>query len=146
MARRLSRHSSGSGSAIYENHKGYGDQVKALQRSAIRSVSHNNQGDITVCAHATDEFGNALDPELRELEDTLCCLAGSWRLARGDSKRREEIVQEYHAAVARLYELGWDGGIDWECELPRQLMPEEYLRRIGLRPDSPWWEHPTHIP
>ncbi len=102
-------------------------------------------GGITMCAHATDEFGNALDPELRKLEDTLCGIVGSWALAQ-DPRRQEELVQEYHAVVAKLYELGWDGGIDWECQLPRRLMPEEYLRRVGLRPDSPWWEHPTPAP
>ncbi len=80
-------------------------------------------------AHEIDEFGNPTDPVLRELEFHLCDLAGIWRTKWGSPQRQEEIVQEYHATMAKLYSLGWDGWLDMECKLPKRLMPEEYLRR-----------------
>jgi hypothetical protein len=80
-------------------------------------------------AHATDKSGYPLDPELRQLEFRLGDLAGLWRGAYGDQARQDDIVQEYSAILARLYDLGWDSELDVESELPDDLMPAEYLRR-----------------
>ena len=85
-----------------------------------------------MCAHKTDAVGYPLDPELRKLEFHLCGLAGDWRGSWGDSNRQAEIVREYHATMAKLYALGWDGILDIECELLDELMPEEYLRHRSV--------------
>ena len=82
-----------------------------------------------MCGHKVDEFGYPSDPKLRAREFHLCDLAGTWRASWGDPQRQEEIVREYHETVAELYSLGWDAGLDSECELPDRLMPTEYLRR-----------------
>lgn len=46
--------------------------------------------------------------------------------------RDEKWVTEYHQAYAQLREIGWDGGIDVDMELPDELMPEEYMQKILL--------------
>lgn len=80
--------------------------------------------------YQVDEFGYPIDPKLRNLEIHLCDLAGSWRGSWGNVHRQEEIRKEYHATMTKLYSLGWwDGTLDVECELPENLMPEEYVRR-----------------
>jgi len=85
--------------------------------------------------HATDDLGYPLDPELRSLQAYLGTLAGMWRHARrtNDHQRQHELVQAYHATLARLYELGWDDGLDIDAELPDRLMPEEYFHRAEQR-------------
>jgi hypothetical protein len=80
-------------------------------------------------AHEVDDIGLPLDPELRELEFHLGNLAAMWRGSKGMPERRREIVKEYHDTMAKLYSLGWDAILDIDCELPDELMPEEYLRR-----------------
>lgn len=82
-------------------------------------------------SHEVDEFGFPTDPELRRLEDRLGDLAGMWR-----GTYDEKVVQEYHATMARLYELGWNDVLDMESELPDSLMPEEYLRRWESQNDG----------
>lgn len=74
--------------------------------------------------HDVDNLGYPVDPELRQLESYLGELAARWR-----GTYREDIVQEYHATMSLLYELGWDAILDVESELPDELMPEQYLRR-----------------
>jgi hypothetical protein len=92
-------------------------------------------------AHKVDEIGYPLDPELRKLEFHLCELAGAWRASWGNPERQEEIVAEYHATMAKLYSLGWDGTLDMECELLKELLPEEYLKRHP-RPSFDIWQWP----
>jgi len=55
-------------------------------------------------------------------------LAMQWRAAR-TPELQTEIAREYHAAVRRLYELGWDDVIDVDSQLPEESMPSEYLER-----------------
>ena len=81
-------------------------------------------------AHAMDEIGYPLDPELRRLEDRLGELAARWREAYARPGDREhEIHHEYVATIERLYELGWDDVLDIDSVLRDALMPAEYLRR-----------------
>jgi hypothetical protein len=75
-------------------------------------------------AHEVDDIGFPIDPELRRLEKLVGYLAAKWR-----HNWDEEVVKEYHATIHRLYELGWDGVLDVESELPDELMPQEYLQR-----------------
>ncbi len=82
-----------------------------------------------MCAHEVDEFGYPADPELRALEFHLCDLAAAWRSSKDDPQRREKLIKDYHATMDKLYSLGWDSELDWECFLPKDLMPEEYVRR-----------------
>ncbi|MCP4536697.1 MAG: hypothetical protein GY832_06080 [Chloroflexi bacterium] len=56
-------------------------------------------------------------------------------------EQQEEIVREYHATIAKLYTLGWDGAVDVECELPDELVPEEYWRR-NPKPPGVLWHRP----
>ncbi len=74
--------------------------------------------------HQVDKFGFPIDPELNRLESYLGELAARWR-----GTWDQEIVKEYHAILAQLYALGWDGRLDIESELLDRLMPEEYLQR-----------------
>ena len=74
--------------------------------------------------HEVDIFGFPIDPELNHLESYLGELAARWR-----GTWDQAIVEEYHATLARLYELGWDGRLDIESELPDRLLPKEYLER-----------------
>jgi hypothetical protein len=97
-----------------------------------------------MCAHEVDQFRYPVDPELRKLEFHLCELAGDWRGSYGNPYRQEEIVNEYHTTMAKLYALGWDGTIDFECELPKELMPDEYTRRNPQVYDSWQWPQQTN--
>lgn len=83
-------------------------------------------------AHAVDNSGFPLDPELRCLEDRLGDLAAEWRGVVEQSERASAIIHEYHATMERLIEMGWDASVaelDYEDLLPDNIMPEVYLRR-----------------
>jgi hypothetical protein len=75
-------------------------------------------------AHEVDIFGFPVDPELDRLEGYLSNLAALWR-----GTYRQDVVEKYHATIARLYELGWDGTLDIDSELPDEFMPKKYLQR-----------------
>ncbi len=75
--------------------------------------------------------------EIRTLEASLCPLAGEW-YQHPTPQRDEGIVQQYHEVFRRLYELGWDKILEYECELPDNLMPKEYLRRHPTYPAPTW--------
>lgn len=75
--------------------------------------------------HKTDDIGLPIDPELRRLELVLGYLAAKWRTTWDIS-----VVQEYQQVFKQLYELGWDGVLDLQSELPDEFMPEEYLGRF----------------
>ena len=53
-------------------------------------------------------------------------LAKEHRDLPADSEARERCVERYHAAMKRLYDLGWRGRLSPEEELPWNLMPEQY--------------------
>lgn len=44
-------------------------------------------------------------------------------------EHNKQVIEEYHATVDKLYQLGWDAVLDIESELPDILMPEEYRKR-----------------
>jgi hypothetical protein len=95
-----------------------------------------------MCKHKVDEFGLPVDPEMKDLESHLCTLACVWAANLGNHNKQEEIVAEYHATMAKLYSLGWDRILDAECELPKELLPEEYLKRWP-RPLYDVWRWPN---
>jgi len=71
--------------------------------------------------------------KFEELEDLLCSLAGEWR---STIANRQEIKEKYHSTVMLLFSLGWDGWVDWDCELPTEDMPQEYYRKQSNVPKS----------
>jgi hypothetical protein len=79
--------------------------------------------------HLVDDSGIPLDPELQELEFHLCHLAAFWRGSRYNSEHQKEIEKEYDHTLKKLYLLGWDGELSFDCELPEHLMPREYLEK-----------------
>lgn len=85
--------------------------------------------------HEKDSIGYPVDPDLRQLEFRLGDLAAKWRLHESP-EQQQKIVQEYHAIMERLYQLGWDSILDVTSELPDELMPEEYLKRHPTLPSS----------
>jgi len=69
--------------------------------------------------------------EIDALEAKLSSLAYQWRKLRttGHPAEADNVVQEYHAVFARLWQLGWDGeGLLPDSELPGELMPESWQR------------------
>ncbi|MCB8924802.1 MAG: hypothetical protein H6652_04165 [Ardenticatenaceae bacterium] len=80
-------------------------------------------------SYETDEMGYPLDPELRALEFHLGNLAAKYRMHKYSAQK---VIEEYHATLTKLYQLGWDAALDVESELPDELMPKEYLRRHSL--------------
>ena len=60
-------------------------------------------------------------------------LAARWRYAGMHEQRdvQQDVQQEYHTALSRLFALGYDepGGLDVESELPDSCMPASYLER-----------------
>ncbi len=91
-----------------------------------------------MCAHAVDDIGYPLDPELRSLQAYLGNLAAMWRHANAtlNSKRKAELVNEYHHILATLYERGWDDALDVESELPDEFMPQAYFDRAKKRREA----------
>jgi len=78
--------------------------------------------------HETDEIGYPVDPELRALEFQLGDLAGEYR-RHISAAHTKHVVEQYHATLNKLYQLGWDSVLDVDSELPYELMPEEYFKR-----------------
>lgn len=71
--------------------------------------------------------------KFEELEDLLCSLAGEWR---STIVNHQEIKVKYCSTVMLLFSLGWDGWVDWDCELPTEDMPQEYYRKQSNKPKS----------
>ncbi len=90
--------------------------------------------------HAVDELGIPLDPELKKLEFHLGHLAAYWRGSGDNQVLSAEIVKEYHSTMAKLYELGWDGELNYDSELPERLMPHEYWKRAVCGFAAHWRE------
>jgi hypothetical protein len=83
--------------------------------------------------HKTDQFGMPTDPKLYKLEKELEILSGIFRGLRGKPEEQLEIVEEYLAVFQKLYDLGWDGGLDMMSELPSEFMPQRYLNQYPHR-------------
>jgi hypothetical protein len=79
--------------------------------------------DMVEATHKTIRLSD--DPVIRQLQFKLGELAATF----GTTPNPTQIVEEYKQAVSQLYQLGWDGIIPFDCELPDPYMPEEYLRR-----------------
>jgi hypothetical protein len=86
-----------------------------------------------------DRWGYSTDPEIRKLEFLLGDLAAQYR-GEDDPIQQKKIVQEYHVTVQRLEELAWEGIIDWESELPNDLMPTNYRRDPTVKTN---WSFPS---
>jgi hypothetical protein len=69
---------------------------------------------------------------LEVLENKLSTLAAQWRGAsrRGETELAQAIVQQYHAVLLCMIELGHHEFLDAETELPDRLMPPEYFQWV----------------
>jgi hypothetical protein len=87
----------------------------------------------------TDQWGYPTDPEIRQLLFRLGDLAAVYRETSDNPPRQDEAVRAYHATLHRLEELGWHGIIDWDSELPNDVMPTAYQRDPRIRTN---WSFP----
>lgn len=78
--------------------------------------------------HQSDEIENLLDH--------LCILATMWRSPNTD---RPAIQTEYLDTYNKLRTLGWNDAIDWDCELPDENMPKEYVAAFPHAPSKGDW-------
>ena len=68
-----------------------------------------------------EEVGIPSDPAQRKLYFKLGELAGEWGETKSDA-----VAQTYHTVLKSLFELGWEGYLLPDEELPEELMPEWY--------------------
>ena len=74
-----------------------------------------------------DDIGLPTDPQIRELFDQICDIAG--RLGEGvPPDRADTLVRQYENTLQELYSLGWNDYIDIDCSIAP--MPEMYHRKI----------------
>lgn len=79
---------------------------------------------------------DSIDPtdkrSIQALEHKLSKLSVEFYLRRrSDGTYDPDIVKQYHAVFYCLTSLGWTGGIDFDSQLPEELMPPEYLERVA---------------
>ncbi|MEZ4709788.1 MAG: hypothetical protein R3A44_21465 [Caldilineaceae bacterium] len=88
----------------------------------------------------SDAAKKSLFERMDELVESLCDLAAEYRYCIGidDAIQRDVKIAEYQATMQELESLGWNSSLDFECMLPDEYMPEEYLKRIG------WYEWPEN--
>jgi hypothetical protein len=69
---------------------------------------------------------------LEVLESKLGDLAARWRGAsrRGETEIAEAVVQQYRAVLLCMIELGHNGFLNAETELPDRLMPPAYFQWV----------------
>jgi hypothetical protein len=89
--------------------------------------------------HEIDDIGLPTDPELRRLQFELGDLVGAWVEAYGEPERQEQIVREYHDTLHQMYQLGWSGVLAADSELPKALMPREYVEKNARRYSKGVW-------
>lgn len=80
--------------------------------------------------HQQAQSDKAQELVIDQLELKLTALASRWRYlhSRQFFSEAETVVQEYHAIVAELWSLGWNGrGLPLDSELPDRLMPDYYV-------------------
>lgn len=63
--------------------------------------------------------------EIEELQDQLGVAAAHWYRTRD-----AQFVFSYHEIYRKLRQLGWNGSIDIDTELPEELMPPEYMELL----------------
>lgn len=78
--------------------------------------------------HEVDNIGLPIDPELKRLQFQLTDLAVMWRGNRNNPENASEIVEKYKMLLLHMYELGWDGDLHPEAQLPDRFMPEEWFQ------------------
>jgi hypothetical protein len=64
------------------------------------------------------------NPVYDELGHKLAELAAAWR-----THKTPDLVQRYQNVLGVLLELGWKGNLDFELQLPREHMPQQYMDR-----------------
>ncbi len=64
--------------------------------------------------------------KIQELLWQLDDAASSWY-----TTKKPEYIQEYHDLYGHLRSRGWSGTIDIDSQLPRELMPQDYLEQIA---------------
>ncbi len=80
-----------------------------------------------------------LAEKINNLLNHICTLAMMWR---SQTENRTSIQIEYLDTYNKLRALGWNDAIDWDCELPQENMPKEYVAAFPLMPFS--W-HATKV-
>lgn len=76
-----------------------------------------------------EPFSQPIALELQRLRQLLFDLVSDWSNVERGIKHQDEIIAEYHATLQRMFDLGWRGGLDIECELPYSLMPTWYVEQ-----------------
>lgn len=74
-----------------------------------------------------------LAEKIDNLLNHLCILAMMWR---SQIENRPSIQTEYLDTYSKLRALGWNDAIDWDCELPEENMPKEYIAIFPHIPSS----------
>lgn len=92
------------------------------------------------------------DPSVRQLQIKLGELAALWRGSIGDQEREDAAIKAYYNTLEQLYATGWNDVLDWDSELPDELMPQKYrdlhLQRAS-RGKTNWSRanlHPSSLP
>lgn len=73
------------------------------------------------------------DPLLTTQEKELSDLAALWR-GHKDQPEAEEIVRQYQVVLRCMIDLGFHAALDPDSELPKRLMPQEYLDLLQAHP------------
>jgi hypothetical protein len=79
--------------------------------------------------------------QIDNLFNHLCTLAAMWRSQIED---RPSIQAEYLDTYNKLRALGWNDAIDWDCELPEENMPKEYVAAFPYVPSKGDWPASWH--
>lgn len=66
----------------------------------------------------------------------LCQLAASYRVYRTSLEEQAIVADEYMKLFNQLYVDGTLPILDFECLLPDEFLPEEYVRSLGLSSES----------
>ena len=82
---------------------------------------------------------NSKKPHLLNEEEAigkLCQLAASYRGYRTSPEKQVIVVNEYMKLFNQLYTDGMLPILDFECLLPDEFLPEEYVGSLGLSSES----------
>jgi hypothetical protein len=67
--------------------------------------------------------------EVEELLESIKKVVEEWRGGNAQENPSANQARQFNAALARLYQLGWDHALGWKQELPDELLPERYIQR-----------------